>query len=421
MSFFPPRSETIPMRILFLNNFNYLRGGSEKVMLEEMRLLREAGHEVAVFSRAHEKNEPAEFSEFFPPAMDTEHLGLSVQTLGTMGQLIYSRCARRGLREVISRFLPDVAHAHNIYGRLSLSVLDELKVQGIPVVMTLHDLKLLCPSYLMLNYGQVCERCRGGKFYHAALTRCHKGSLPASSAYALESYFNQWLGKYQQVARFIAPSRFLRDKCIAYGWHPDKFAYVPNFVENAPAPGSRGDEDYLVYLGRLSPEKGVRTLLAAYENLSLVLPLKIVGDGPERDKMEARVRLAGLHVTFVGHLRGESLLKTLAGARAVIVPSEWYENAPLSVLEAFSAGKPVLGARLGGLPELIDDGVDGLLFPPGNKVALAETLCRFFNMPAETVATMGRRARKKAEHQFNRHIHYERLLQIYKNPTVDLD
>jgi hypothetical protein len=148
------------MKIMFLNNFNYLRGGSEKVLFEEMRLLREAGHEVAVYARGHEKNEPAEFAEFFPPPLDTERFGFSLGSVRTVTELIYSTAARRGLREVLERFRPDIAHAHNIYGRLSLSVLDELWQAGVPAVMTLHDLKLVCPSSAHSSGHAVTCGCR---------------------------------------------------------------------------------------------------------------------------------------------------------------------------------------------------------------------------------------------------------------------
>lgn len=402
------------MRILFLNNFHYLRGGSEKVMFEEMRILREAGHTTTVFARGHERNEPAEFQEFFPPSLNTERLKASLQSLRTVKELVYSHTARRGLREVIRRFRPDVAHGHNIYGRLSLAVLDELKRAGIPVVLTLHDLKILCPSYLMLNHGEVCERCRGGKFRQAVRTRCHKGSLAASAVYALESYFNHRFGKYGSVARFIAPSRFLRDKCIEYGWHPDRIVHLPNFIDGShlPLPVERGD--YLLYMGRLSREKGVLTLLEAYGRLSRPLPLKIVGDGPERKQLERKAREEGLSVHFAGYLSGEELHNALAGARAVLLPSEWYENAPLSLLEAFAAGKPVLGARIGGIPEMIEEGINGLLFDSARVESLEKAMRHFLSLPAERVAAMGNAARLRIEQSFTAAAHLEKLTALYR-------
>ena len=401
--------------MLFLNNFHYLRGGSERVLFEEMRILREAGHEVAIYSRKHEKNEPAEFVGFFPPPIDTGRLGISTGTLRTVRELIYSRPARLGLREVIKRFRPDIAHAHNIYGRLSLSVLDELKASGVPIILTLHDLKLLCPSYLMIRQGRVCEQCKGHRYYNAVRTRCHKGSYAASAVYALESWLNNVLGRYHSVGCFVAPSRFLRDKCVEYGWDSGKIAYIPNFIDVALKPEFPAGGEYLLYIGRLSGEKGVGTLLQAYRSLKNQIPLKIVGDGPEREDLERNARIAESRVTFTGYLSGTALTDELLGAKGIVMPSEWYENAPLSLLEAFAYHKPVIGARIGGIPEMIEDGSNGYLFEPGNAADLEAKLELFLNLPEQKVLEMGKAARKKVENEYNAETHYERLISVYRN------
>jgi len=401
------------MKILFLNNFFYLRGGSERVLFDEMRLLREAGHEVAIYARGHEKNELAEFAEYFPPPFDTENLGLSLQAVQSVKELVYSNASRRGLRKVIASFRPDIAHAHNIYGRLSFSVIDELKAAGVPVVMTLHDLKLLCPSYLMLNAGKVCERCKGQRYYNAVLTRCHKGSYPASFVYALESWINHFSGKYASVNSFISPSRFLRDKCMEYGLDGRKIECIPNFIDCSRIPDKSGGGEYLLYIGRLSREKGVGTLLQAYSRLDKPVPLKIVGEGPEREALESEARRSGLEVTFTGYLSGEKLTDALSRARVVVMPSECYENAPLSILEAFAAGKPVIGSRIGGIPEMVDHAVNGFLFESGNVTDLAKTLGKFIALSETEIAALGRAARSKVEEMFTAERHAEQLLDLY--------
>lgn len=401
------------MKILFLNNFYYLRGGSERVLFDEMRLLREAGHEVAIYSRGHEKNEPAEFARFFPAPLETERFGLSCASVRTVKELIYSSNAREGLREVIKCFNPDIAHAHNIYGRLSLSVLDELKSTGVPVVMTLHDLKMLCPSYLMLNKGKVCELCKGGHYANAFLTRCHKGSYPASFVYALESWINHTFGKYDSVHRFITPSRFLRDKCVEYGCDEVKIEYIPNFVDPSWMAECPAGGEYLLYMGRLSREKGINTLLRAYGHLKSPIPLKIIGEGPERRAFEREASDAGLQATFTGYLGGSQLKEALAGSRVVVVPSECYENAPMSILEAMAHGKPVIGARIGGIPEMIDDGVTGYLFEPGNAADLQCKLEQFLSLPDAKVAEMGSAARQKVAKEHDAAGHFAVLMQIY--------
>ena len=195
----------------------------------------------------------------------------------------------------------------------------------------------------------------------------------------------------------------------------------PNYVETNPTQESTGDERYMLFLGRLSPEKGIRTLLRAYEALSEALPLVIAGEGPEHHSLEECARLKGLPAHFLGFQQGEPLRAVLSGARAVIIPSEWYENAPLAVLEAFAAGKPVIGARIGGIPEMIHDGTDGLLFSPGDSLSLGKSLRRFLSLPSEEVAAMGRRALKKVETFYNSHIHCKRLLRLYLDPAAIID
>jgi glycosyltransferase involved in cell wall biosynthesis len=401
------------MKILFLNNFYYMRGGSEKVLFEEMRMLREAGHEVAIFARGHEKNESSEYAEFFPPSFDTEQLSPSLAALRTVKELIYSDAARRGLRRVIDRFKPDIAHAHNIYGRLSLSVIDELSASGIPVVMTLHDLKLFCPSYLMLNHGRICERCKGNKFYNVVVTKCHKNSYLASSVYALETWFNHSFKKYDLVKYFIAPSMFLHDKAVEFGWNPGTIEHIPNFIDMKTIAASEVTGDYCLYLGRLSREKGVKTLLMALKDLRVKTELIVAGDGPDRDALQKIAINGALPATFTGYLNGAEVKKTITGAKVIIMPSEWYENAPLSLLEAFAWGKPVIGARIGGIPEMIDGGVNGYLFEPGNATDLRNKLEMFLALPSDRVLEMGRAARSKVEREYSAGSHYERLMQAY--------
>lgn len=405
------------MKILFLNNFYYLRGGSERVLFDEMRILREAGHDVAIYSRGHEHNAASEFSEYFPPPFDTERIDLSLKTLRAAKELIYSGASRRGLAKVIDLFKPDVAHAHNIYGRLSLSVLDELKVASIPVVMTLHDLKMHCPSYLMLNHGRICEQCKGHRYYHAVRTRCHKGSYAASAVYALESWLNYATGRYRSVGRFVTPSLFLMDKCVEYGWDRGKITYLPNFIDLALKPEFRHGGEYILYIGRLSREKGVGALLQAYSRLKRPIPLKIVGDGPEKEGLQRSIGIAGSTVTFTGYLSGPALTDALLGAKVVVMPSECYENAPMTILEAFAHHKPVIGARIGGIPEMIHDGVNGYLFQPGNAADLQAKLELFLNLPEQRVLEMGKSAREKVENEYNAESHYQRLINVYRKVT----
>jgi len=380
-----------------------------------MRILKEAGHEVAVYSRANNQNEESAYARYFPPEIETEGLGLSIEALKTAKELVSSSDAKKGLMKVIDGFKPDIAHAHNIYGRLSLSVLDALKEKRIPTVLTLHDYKILCPSYLMLNHGKICERCKGGRFINAVLTRCHKNSLPASAIYAFESWINHRFGKYASTKLLISPSKFLRDKVIEFGWDAGKVEYIPNFIDTSKIIKEEKPGRYLLYLGRLSHEKGVQTLLESlYRTGSNRPPLKIVGDGPEKETLQAKARDMGMDIDFTGYLSGKSLDDAITGARAVVMPSEWYENAPLSLIESFAYGKPVIGARIGGIPDMIDDGMNGILFESGNANDLKEKIEHFVSLSDDAVATMGQSARKKAESVYNPQTHYEKLISAYR-------
>jgi len=403
------------MKILFLNNFYYLRGGSERVLFEEMRMLQEAGHEVAIFTRAYPHNLSVPYERFFPAAIQRDSYRVSLEGVRTVREMIYSRSARQGLRRLLEEYKPDLVHAHNIYGGLSTSVLDALKEKNVPAVMTLHDLKLLCPSYLMLNHGRVCEQCKGNKFYHAVLTRCHKDNTIASAIYAAESYFSHFLRKYASVKLFIAPSMFLLNKHREFGFDAGRFVHIPNPVNLNGVVASGQAGGYLLYFGRLSREKGIRTLIAALGRMRSDLSLHIVGDGPDRLALEDMVTQGQKeHIKFTGYLTADPLGKVIDSARVVIVPSEGYENAPMAILESLSRGKPVIGARIGGIPEMIDDGINGYLFEPGNAADLQKKLELFLALPTDHIIEMGRAARRKAE-RYGTAFHYDRLMHAYQN------
>ena len=357
------------LNVLFLNNFFYLRGGSERVMFEEMRLLKDAGHRVAVFTRAYPLNQSSPYERFFPPEIQRDRYTLSIDGLRTVREIFYSSTAREGLRRMIRVFTPDVVHAHNIYGGLSTAVLDAVKELLLPVVMTLHDLKLICPSYLMVNRGKVCERCKGRRFYRAVLARCHKNSILASAVYAAESYFSHFLKKYEGVKLFICPSRFLLNKHLDFGFDAERMVHIPNPVRIMNGGAERYPGEHLLYFGRISREKGLRTLIDAYRGAGIDVPLLIAGEGPERRELEDIVRLDNSsRITFTGHLDADALAEAVKSARAVIVPSECYENAPMAILKSLGMGRPVIGANIGGIPEMVEHGVNGYRSASGNPV-----------------------------------------------------
>jgi len=400
------------MNILMVNKFYYLRGGAERSFFETSRILEEHGHRVIPFAMRDERNRQTPYGKFFVDHVEFNQDHSIAEKLAIVSRVVYFRQARRRLERLLRAEQIDIAHLHNIAHQISPSILDSLRRHGIPVVQTLHDYKLICPTYNLLASGRICERCHGGRYYHTIGQRCNKGSLSASMLNAVEMYTHRALRIYQRgIDRFISPSHFLRRKLQADGVSTPIF-YLPNAVELAQYQPADGQGDYCVYFGRLSPEKGVRTLITAVAGCPQ-LRLKIVGDGLQREELEAYCRARRLaNVEFLGSQYGEELKSIVREALFVVIPSEWYENCPYVILESFALGKPVVGSNLGGIPELITHGRDGFLFASGDSEDLKDKLERLAD-DEETRIRMGRNARQKVEQRFNLASHYEQLMEAY--------
>ncbi len=298
-----------------------------------------------------------------------------LQRLHGRSSAIYSREAARRMRGLLALIRPQIAHAHNIYHHLSPSVLVELHRRDVPVVLTLHDLKLVCPAYKMHTQGAICERCRGGALRNVVLNRCIKDSVSMSALVWLESTIHKALDIYMRnVTRFVVPSRFFLDKLGQWGVDTRRFAHIPNSIDVDAIEASEESGDTFVYLGRLVPEKGVATLVRAAAQARV--PLRIIGTGPEEPALRQLAQDLGGDVQFTGYLSGAELRAAIVSARAVVIPSEWYENAPISVMEASALGRPIIGAAIGGIPELIRQEETGFVFESGNVDSLVEVLQR---------------------------------------------
>lgn len=398
------------MRIIFTNNYFYLRGGSERVFFDEMEMLQANGKNIVPFTRHFEKNQSSEFFQYFASPIEYEHTPF-FHKISAAAKLIYSREVRCKLLELISSIKPDILHAHNIYGRLTSAVLDAAKKKKVPVVMTLHDYKLVCPSYLMLSGGKACDVCKGTAFYNCFLKKCHKGSLSASLVYTIEAYFTRCFKKYDSVKYFISPSAFLQKKHIEAGIPASKLFYIPNPIKPNEFEPNFSNQSYILFVGRLSREKGVLTFLKAIYKVGV--QCKIVGDGPLRTEYESFAIGQRLNnVSFVGYKTDDELKELFRNAAFIVFPSEWYENAPMTILEAFAYGKPVIGSNIGGIPEMIIDGETGLLFEPGNVNDLSEKIRYLFSAPS-LIYEMGLKARKMVEEQYNAELHYQQLMEVY--------
>jgi glycosyltransferase involved in cell wall biosynthesis len=402
-------------RLLALNNYYYRRGGSEAVYFEHNRLFEEAGWEVVPFSMQNALNLPTPWSTHFIP--DTDSARSPWAKVGRAADTIYSLPAARRIRRLLALARPDIAHAHNIYHHLSPSVLVELHRRDIPVVLTLHDLKLVCPAYKMHTQGAICEACRGGALRNVVKNRCIRDSTAMSALVWLESTVHRMSDVYERnVSRFVVPSRFFGSKLADWGVDTRKFSYVPNSIDVEAFEPTHESGDGFVYLGRLVVEKGVATLIRAAAKAAV--RLRIVGTGPEEASLRRLAAELGGEVEFTGYLSGAALRAAVTSARAVVIPSEWYENAPISVMEASALARPIIGADVGGIPELIVAGETGFVFKSGDVDSLVAVLSQVQSLPQERLRQLGTAGRDLMRTAFSPSLYRERMLKLYEEIGV---
>jgi glycosyltransferase involved in cell wall biosynthesis len=337
------------VRVLILHS-RYLSGdasGENRVVVDEARLLSEGGHDV---------------EQWTPSPREVEGVGLA----RTAASAVWSRRAAATVRSMVRRHRAEVVHCHNLLPSLSPAVLRAASEAGAAVVMTLHNYRLMCLPSTFLRDGRVCEDCMGRLPWPGVVHACYRGSRPGSAVVALSLATHRALGSFAHVSRFLAVSGFVRDRHIAAGIPSSKILIKSNFAW--PSAVREGPGDAFVYLGRLSAEKGVATLLDAWRR-DAPGRLLVVGDGPDRSRLEGS-RPEG--VTFLGHVPGERVGEILRNARALLVPSVWYEAQPRVILEAFAAGIPVAVSRMGGLADLVNHGVDGIVLNPADPSAWRE-------------------------------------------------
>lgn len=382
------------MKILLVNKFHYRKGGAETYYLTVGSELERMGHEVAYFSMKHPNNLPCKWDKYFVTQREYNDVKNPLSAVRDGIALIYSPEAKRNFQALCEEFRPDVVHLNNVHRQITLSILDApyLKEHHVPVFYTAHDYVTICPGYLMLDgEGRVCDAClEDGKYRHCIENRCVKGSRAKSALAALEASFNRSHHSNERIDRVIAPSRFMRSKLIEGGWPEGKVLALQNFADDAilaRASGVAGDvtdreSPYLLFFGRLSAEKGVDVLLRAFDAAAPSLPrdmrLIVVGDGP--DAAEFRELAASLdsasRIEFAGYQTGDALQTYVERTSLAIASSRCRENMPYSIVEAFAAGTPVVGTRIGGIPELVADGVTGFTCEPGDVATMADAMVR---------------------------------------------
>ncbi|MFC2162692.1 glycosyltransferase [Candidatus Altiarchaeota archaeon] len=359
------------MDVLVANKFHYLRGGAEKNVFDEKKILAGLGHDILDFSMSHEENRPSEYSRYFAQNMDFTTVSSSIKGFPKGMNPAYNLDARSRIEGLLTDHHVDAAHLHNIYHQLTPSIIAPLKKRDINVVMTLHDYKLVCPNYLLYTGGRTCDRCGGKRYYNCLAHKCIKRSHLMSLYGCLQSYLTGLLGLYRKVDVFTSPSRFLIQKFRELGFRrPITHLPLP-ILANEYRP-DYGPGEYILYAGRVSAEKGLKTLITACE--SAKMPLRIAGDGPQMTGLKEIVASKSIDVEFLGHLDEPGLHDAVRGSMFTVVPSHWYENQPYAILESFALGKPVIGSDLGGIRELIMAGETGMLFEPGDPVDLADKI-----------------------------------------------
>jgi glycosyltransferase involved in cell wall biosynthesis len=398
--------------LLSINNYYYPRGGAEVLYLRHNAMFFNKGWSIIPFSMKHSKNIKTIWTKYFISEIEFGQKYNNLQKAFNSTKVVFSLEARRKIANLIKNNKVDLCHCHNIYHHISPSILPVLKRNGIPVVMTLHDLKLGCPNYQMLAHDGICERCKGGKYYNVLKHRCIKNNLGLSALIMIESYFHNYLEIYEKnVDVFIVPSRFYLKKLVEWGIDHRKLAYIPNYLDENDINATVEAGEGFLYFGRLSKEKGLKTLIRAANKAEV--ELKIAGDGPMKEELKALSNRIGGKVDFLGYLNGKTLKDEISKCRATVLPSEWYENAPISVKESYGLGKPVIGARIGGIPELIIENETGYTFESGSIDQLSDILRKVNNFSDNSIVEMGLEGKKLVKDNLNQELYFRRISSLY--------
>jgi glycosyltransferase involved in cell wall biosynthesis len=414
------------MRVLQLNNFEAVGGGSDRVYQLTTRMLLDRGHDIATLSCGEQSFDPRKTTAILP--RNGYFSANPLRTLSNIRDFVYRPAAGKAIEELVHSFKPDIAHLHIFYGQLSSSVIDALRRLQVPCVMTVHEYRMLCPISTLYSQRQgVCERCASGEKRHAIALRCNRDSLFASTLSAGESWVrDRYFNYLDHIAHFFMVSEFCRDKHAQYlPSIREQSSVLYNFIGDhdvAEMPSRVAPDAPFLYAGRLSHEKGVALLCSAFRDRPH-LRLNIAGDGPLAEALKADFADCP-NIQFLGKLAAAALRQEMRQAKFSVVPSEWYENNPMSVLESFGAGTPVLGANIGGIPELVLQGSTGITFAPSDKASLLRAVDEAQAMTAESRNSMGAEALAMIRRRHSESAYCDQLIAGYtdvirqfKNPN----
>lgn len=411
------------MKILLINYRYFISGGPEKYMFNIKEILEENGHEVIPFSIKSNKNVESEYEKYFVEPIgskDATYYEEYKKTPKVIWQMIsrsvYSLKVKKALQKEIKEVKPDLVYIIHFVNKLSPSVIRGAKKMGLPVILRLSDYFLLCPRFDFLSNGKVCEDCLKKGYKSCVRKKCVKGSLMASIIRVISMKIHKVMKVYDDVDAFITPSEFLKNKLIKNGFEKEKIHCIPTFTNNEDA-NKKSENivgDYGLYFGRIAEEKGVETLVYAYEKLP-EHKLKIMGDDTTQEaiKLKEYVRSNNLsNIEFVGFKSGKDLEDIIKKARFTLIPSIWYDNLPNTALESFKHSKPVIASNIGSLPELVQDGINGYLFKVGDVEELSKKIKMLDD--ESIVIKMGSNSAKILKDKFSSDKHYKALLKLMK-------
>lgn len=396
------------MKILEINKYYYLRGGSERYFFDIIDLLNQRGHTAIPFSMRSELNRSSAYSGYF-----TKEVKLDRFNPLNIIKIFHNYEAVRNLEKLIAAEKPDIAHLHNIAHQLSPAIISVLKKYQIPVVQTLHDYKLICPNYRLFTENQVCFRCQEGSYQNCFFHKCSQDSYFKSLLAALEAYYHKYKKTYDRVDLFLAPSQYMKDVCVRFGIKSERIKVLPNFISLTDDSSAGNLENYVLYFGRLSSEKGVRLLIESYIRYGSPFELKIVGSGPQASELKELIEEQNIsdRIEIIEAQPLEKLVPLIRKAKAVVMPSVWPENLPYTALESMSLGKVVIASRIGGFIELIKDGENGMLFTPGDGEELLQKINSLVNID---IISLGGNAHQTAA-KFNPDSHYNEIISIFNS------
>ncbi len=414
------------MRVLLAHKFWKKVGGAEAYFQDVIRILESNGHEVMAYSTIFDPGGGKDIFKVNDQKVKLGHYvdylnGNIIKRFGRIPATIYNKKNKEEFRQLLREFKPDIVHVFAIYVTITPSILEVCKEEGVPVVMSCNDYKHLCPNYRLFHHGHICEDCKGGRFYMAILNNCCKHSIGVSIASAVESYYHDYKDIFRKnVKTFLFESEFMLNKTREF-WDGKEFntAFLGKPFDATAIKASGVYGDYILYMGRLSDEKGVDILIKAMQ-LVPSAKLKIAGDGNYMSRLKQLAKELGCdNVEFLGMVVGDELKKTISESLCVVVPSLWYENFPYVMTEAFAMGKAVIGSDKGGIPEYIKHGKNGFVYHSNNVNELSECI-RSICSDASVPVSMGAEAKSMADEMFNDPVFYNRLIKIYQD-AIRLD